>query len=294
MGGIVVKKLICTLLMLTMLLTALASAQAADITGKWYSSDIHNDNTTVVGSAYGMEVTVDFHSNGKCDLTFTQQGKYSKSSAEWDLDGSYGTIGDVAEFTVSGSRINLFLNGLEAILTRSQPTYISQTSIARALFQVSDKVYTGQAVKPAVTVWLNDTPLTQGTDYTVSYKNNTSVGRATAVITGKGRFNGQAKAYFDITPKASQIKTITAGNKAAIVKWNTQPRQASGYIIAYDTSSSFKNARIDVVTKPNIGFSPLRRLKSGKKYYVRIMTYKNINGIRYYSKWSSVKTVKVN
>ncbi len=48
--------------------------------------------------------------------------------------------------------------------------------------------YTGTAIKPAVEVYHNETLLTLGTDYTISYKNNTKVGSA-AALTVKGKRN---------------------------------------------------------------------------------------------------------
>ena len=35
------------------------------------------------------------------------------------------------------------------------------------------------------------------------------------------------------------------------------------------------------------------KLKAKKKYYVRIRTYKVVSGKKYYSKWSSKKSVKI-
>ena len=37
----------------------------------------------------------------------------------------------------------------------------------------------------------------------------------------------------------------------------------------------------------------IKKLKSGKKYYVRIKTYKKIGSKYYYSSWSKAKTVKI-
>ena len=34
------------------------------------------------------------------------------------------------------------------------------------------------------------------------------------------------------------------------------------------------------------------KLKGGKKYYVKIRTYKTVGGKKFYSSWSKVKTVK--
>ena len=51
--------------------------------------------------------------------------------------------------------------------------------------------YTGTAIKPAVEVYHNETLLALGTDYTISYKNNTKVSSAAALtVKGKGNFTG--------------------------------------------------------------------------------------------------------
>ena len=42
----------------------------------------------------------------------------------------------------------------------------------------------------------------------------------------------------------------------------------------------------------NIRSKKVKKLKSGKKYYVKIRTYKTIKGKKYYSKWSKVKSIK--
>ncbi|MCD8217115.1 MAG: hypothetical protein LUD01_03565 [Clostridiales bacterium] len=34
-------------------------------------------------------------------------------------------------------------------------------------------------------------------------------------------------------------------------------------------------------------------LTKGKKYYVRVRTYKTVSGTKYYSAWSSAKSVKI-
>ncbi|MDE6608639.1 MAG: InlB B-repeat-containing protein, partial [Lachnospiraceae bacterium] len=77
---------------------------------------------------------------------------------------------------------------------------------------IPDEPYTGKAVKPAVEVYYGSTPLKAGTDYTISYKNNTAAnllrtdeekGKAPAVvIKGKGNFAGTLTCTFVITPKS--------------------------------------------------------------------------------------------
>jgi len=57
---------------------------------------------------------------------------------------------------------------------------------------------TGSALTPAVTVRHGDTVLVAGTDYTVTYANNTAVGTATVTITGMGNYTGTLTATFAI------------------------------------------------------------------------------------------------
>jgi hypothetical protein len=62
-----------------------------------------------------------------------------------------------------------------------------------------DSVYNGTAKEPGVTSVVTDgKTLIEGTDYTVSYKNNVYVGTATVTITFKGNYTGTATATFEI------------------------------------------------------------------------------------------------
>ena len=69
--------------------------------------------------------------------------------------------------------------------------------------------YNGSAQTPAVTVKDGSTTLTNGTDYTVSYSDNTNAGTATVTVTGKGNYTGTKSATFTINKAAL---TITANS----------------------------------------------------------------------------------
>ena len=60
--------------------------------------------------------------------------------------------------------------------------------------------YTGEPMKPAVKVYDKTTLLTEKTDYTISYKNNTKAGKATITVTGRGNYSGKETITFDILP----------------------------------------------------------------------------------------------
>ena len=67
---------------------------------------------------------------------------------------------------------------------------------------------------------------------------------------------------------------------------------AEGYEIQYSLKKNFKSAKTNKLGAKKTSLT-VKRLKAGKKYYVRMRTYKTINGVKRYSEWSKVKTVKV-
>ena len=70
----------------------------------------------------------------------------------------------------------------------------------------SDSIYyTGLEQQPNVTVTLNDNPLTENRDYTLSYSNNTNAGEATVTVTGKGDYSKTATGTFTIQPATLTI-----------------------------------------------------------------------------------------
>lgn len=74
--------------------------------------------------------------------------------------------------------------------------------------------YTGSAITPSVSsVVLDGTTLTQDTDYTVSYSNNTNVGTSTVTVTGIGIYSGTAAKTFKITPATLTVTGATATDK---------------------------------------------------------------------------------
>ena len=78
-----------------------------------------------------------------------------------------------------------------------------------------------------------------------------------------------------------------------------QSTQVTGYQIQYSTSKAFtkKTTKTLTVKKNKTTAATLKKLKGGKKYYVKIRTYKTVkrNGkmVKIYSDWSKVKSVKV-
>lgn len=66
---------------------------------------------------------------------------------------------------------------------------------------IGNKTYTGKAIKQKISVTLNGKTVAS-TNYSVTYKNNTKVGVATVVISGKGAYTGSVTKKFKINPKS--------------------------------------------------------------------------------------------
>jgi hypothetical protein len=151
-------------------------------------------------------------------------------------------------------------------------------------------VYTGKAIKPAVTVKdFNGDKKVNAKNYTVTYKNNTKVGTATVTITFKGDYAGTVKKTFKIVPKATTLSKVTsAKTKTLAVTWKKQATQTTGYQIQYSTSSKFTTKTTKTVTVKGTKTlsKTISKLTAKKKYYVRVRTYTTVSKKNYYSAWS--------
>ena len=136
-------------------------------------------------------------------------------------------------------------------------------------------------------------------EFSIKYRNNLNVGTATAIIKGKGCFYGTKKLHFIIRPRSTKIKSVKAGRKKITVKWKKQSLKMSktritGYQIKYGTDEAVtKGTKIITVKGYKKTSKVIKKLKSGKKYYVCIRTYKTVKGTKYYSKWTGYLPVKV-
>lgn len=144
----------------------------------------------------------------------------------------------------------------------------------------------------------------------ITYKSsNTKV--ATVNSKGKVKIKGTGKVTITITAKETSaykkqtkkvtiyavpgkrdIKKLSSGKKKLTVQWKKDNR-SDGYQVQYATDKKFKKAKSIVIGKKQTTKQTIKKLKTGKKYYVRIRSYKKINGKKYYGTWSSKKTVKV-
>ncbi len=93
-------------------------------------------------------------------------------------------------------------------------------------------------------------------------------------------------------PKPAKVKSVklTAKKKKLNVKWK-KVSGATGYEVTYATNNKFtKNKKTVKVKKNKV---TINKLKSKKKYFVKVRAYKKVKGNVSYGKWSKVVKKKV-
>ncbi len=154
-------------------------------------------------------------------------------------------------------------------------------------------VYTGKAIKPAVTVTDGGRTLINKTDYKVTYKNNKAAGKATVIITGRGNYTGTATKDFAIKPAKTNFTAAKNTSKQTVtLKW-TKTKSGTGYEVQYSLKKNFKSAKKVEISKGKTVSTKVKKLKKGKTYYFRVRVYKDITSKKLYSAWSDTAKVKI-
>ena len=93
-------------------------------------------------------------------------------------------------------------------------------------------------------------------------------------------------------PNKTSVKKLKAKKGSVELTWS-KTKGVKGYEIQLATDKKFKkNKKTATVKKQKTTKTTVKKLKAKKKYYVRIRTYKTVNGKKVYSSWSKVKSVK--
>ena len=147
------------------------------------------------------------------------------------------------------------------VLETAEIPALSRISISKASVTLSTSTYAydGKAKKPGVMVKLNGKTLKNGTDYTVSYSNNTKVGTAKVTITGKGNYTGSVSKTYSIknnfkkaTISGISNKSYTGKNitQSITVKYNGKAlKKGTDYTVSYSSNKNIGTATVKVAGK---------------------------------------------
>lgn len=259
-----------------------------------YTCEICGDSYEEVIEATGHTVVTDAAVAAACETTGLTEGSHCSVC---------GKV--LTEQTVIPAAGHKWSEYRESGKVKRKCSVCGKTETVRTLpkvkmVQLSKTSYTydGKSHMPAVKVTNSaGKKLKEGTDYKIKKPSGRkNAGIYTVMIEMKGDYTGKYRKTFQIIPKGTAISGVKAKKKAFSVSWKKQAKQTSGYQIQYAVDAKFKKS---VVTK-NVNNTKkvkldVTKLKSKKKYYIRIRTYKTVkvNGKskKIYSGWSKVKVV---
>ena len=141
---------------------------------------------------------------------------------------------------------------------------------------------TGETVTPVVTTTNGDS-INGGTT-----SNNTTNG----VVPKPSTTSISLQPSSSKKPATTKVKKVKATKKSLTIKWS-KVKGASGYEIQVATDKKFKkNKKSILVKKQKTTSAKIKKLKSKKKYYVRVRTYKVVGRKKVYSSWINGKATK--
>ena len=128
----------------------------------------------------------------KPDITVSDGSRTLTAGKDYTVAYSNNVNVGTATVTIKGA------GNYTGTLNKSFRISAKPVSDLEVTLSATSYTYDGSAKQPSVTVAYGTRKLVNGTDYTVSYSNNTKIGTATVTITGKGNFTGTKAAYFTI------------------------------------------------------------------------------------------------
>lgn len=132
---------------------------------------------------------------------------------------------------------------------------------ATAVSGTGNKVYTGSVIKPVPAVKVGGRTLKNGTDFTVSYKNNTEPGTATLSVTGKGNYSGSVSKTFKITARAINDVEVTVPDTVF-----TGVQVRPDVVVSYGNYQFINNSDYTLSFKDNVNIGTASVVVTGKNH----------------------------
>lgn len=238
-------------------------------------------NTTLTISQNALTLSY----GGTSVLTASETVKWSSSNKEVVKIGSKGKVTPVGVG--------------EAVITAKASS--GQTAECKVIIkkpikdidieEIPAQQFTGGQICPEPVVMDEDKTLEKGTDYKISYMDNTKKGTAVITLKGKGYYTGSVDVAFQIIPKeklaAPVISSIGSKKSVVTLKWK-KVSKASGYEIYRATEKKGTYLLQKTLTKKSKVTYKDKKLVKGKKYYYKIRAYKITEDQKQYSAYAKV------
>lgn len=157
----------------------------------------------------------------------------------------------------------------------------------------------GYSLKVITAANEENTGIVQTGDMLGVYNGDDLVGTADITVNGStlndiGSVSLKKAVASKVTVAKTYIKKLKKYKKAfKVTVKQRSSAYVSGYQVRYSTKKNMTGAKIKTISSSYSKVTKkIKGLKSKKKYYVQVRTYKIVNGKKYYSSWSARKTVK--
>ena len=184
-------------------------------TVKFIVGDNENATTANAGQTVTVSVSADkgFKSNGMTARAYTNfesartRGMQIKS---WLTVNTKENTDSAYTFVMPEANVELYASYAQRALTNGM------------IQEIADQTWTGNEVEPELVVWDRNFKLVKGTDYSVSYDNNTNKGvnTAKATITAMGDYTGTAYANFSIRKDIKGFTAYASGDEQNPLVYN--------------------------------------------------------------------------
>lgn len=134
------------------------------------------------GEASGGTIQYKLGEDGEWKTEIPTASEIGTYTVYWKVEGD-DDHGDIAE---------------QSITVTISAKAVTEDNVTVANLETS-YTYTGEAIKPEITITVGGKTLVEGTDYDVTITDNTNVGTATITITFKGNYSGTVTKTFEIT-----------------------------------------------------------------------------------------------
>lgn len=219
---------------------------------------------------------------------------YSQSQLD---DGGFlfdgGPLGDNEAY----QSLYVMVKGTETQVPTTQPTTTEpdtsatepSTAVTKPSTEISQPASSTTAKPSSTTVTAPSTSaVTQPSNSTTASTVNSSVSLTSTTVSATST---TAKSTAS-KPKSTSIKKLKKGKKSITISWS-KTAGVKGYQIQLATDKKFKkNKKSVTIKKQKTTKTTVKKLKGKKKYFVRVRTYKTVNGKKVYSSWSKIKSVK--
>lgn len=213
------------------------------------------------------------------DHEVIENAGYDVWLAHYTTNTNYTGDYKIWQYTSSGK-----IPGIEGKRFDCNFMYSGTISMSLKISNIPNQIYQGYDVSPSVTVTNGGTVLTEGTDYTVSYQNNSGIGTATVNVFGAGIYDGYINLTktFNIVPDTVKNMQISkAGTNTVDLSWSPVSG-ADGYTVQILKNGKWVSVGNFVGTSAQIS-----GLLPGSVNYVHIAAYASSNGKTYIGNYNT-------